>query len=537
MYSSSPATATPSMASYPDFPYQSEKDTALEYLRREAFSEDGWTTFDNKQGVEYQKKTIEGDTSAIPIVRGRGLVEGFTPQQFLALITYTGVRTTWDTRTEKAEVVKRFGRYLSEFYAIQRGIGWVVSPRDIVGCQDTIISEDGSIERVQTSVEDSDKPPVYGRVRATLTLAGWVLSPAEQGTNVTYVVKSKLYPQFSSERFIGAHTSSSVNPNGSIPITIINNTVIPEIPGAISRASDVLHDKGYPPYISSSILSLIRREDFDFSTRTFEFDFLGKEGDQFEITFDSKIYSQGVTVQGGGDGVETSTDDNKVTVKVEKEREIAFIKQEAHEKAREIKVKADEEFAIEKARIVRQETNAIDAAFEKKKKQAETSQKMYGTNLIAAQSTLTNKSRLRLLQAREQHLQDLFSEARAGLLKLSEDQGRYAQVLESSILEGLLRFMEPSITVKCRPKDKGLAEKAAEGAKQQYTEISGLKAEVSVEGSLTDDSAGGVKLVAGTDRITMDNTLDERLRLLEDRMLPEIRYDLFGRNENRKFDT
>ncbi|KAG8948523.1 V-ATPase V1 sector subunit E [Tulasnella sp. 424] len=209
---------------------------------------------------------------------------------------------------------------------------------------------------------------------------------------------------------------------------------------------------------------------------------------------------------------------------------IAFIKQEAHEKAREIKVKADEEFAIEKARIVRQETNAIDAAFEKKKKQAETSQKI-------AQSTLTNKSRLRLLQAREQHLQDLFSEARAGLLKLSEDQGRYAQVLESSILEGLLRFMEPSVTVRCRPKDKGLAEKAAEGAKQQYTEISGLKAEVSVEDSLTNDSAGGIKLVAGGDRITMDNTLDERLRLLEDRMLPEIRYELFGRNENRKFDT
>lgn len=31
-------------------------------------------------------------------------------------------------------------------------------------------------------------------------------------------------------------------------------------------------------------------------------------------------------------------------------------------------------------------------------------------------------------------------------------------------------------------------------------------------------SAGGVKLVAGGDRITMDNTLDERLRLLEDRV-------------------
>ena len=67
-------------------------------------------------------------------------------------------------------------------------------------------------------------------------------------------------------------------------------------------------------------------------------------------------------------------------------------------------------------------------------------------------------------------------------------------------------------------------------------------------------SAGGVKLVNGNNRITLDNTLDERLRLLEDRvcfsirsysavshplskMLPEIRNDLYGSNENRKFYT
>lgn len=60
-----------------------------------------------------------------------------------------------------------------------------------------------------------------------------------------------------------------------------------------------------------------------------------------------------------------------------------------------------------------------------------------------------------------------------------------------------------------------------------------------------------MKLRSGTGRITIDNTLDERLRLLEDRvcdgfecladthpriqMLPEIRHDIFGINENRKF--
>ena len=55
---------------------------------------------------------------------------------------------------------------------------------------------------------------------------------------------------------------------------------------------------------------------------------------------------------------------------------MAFIKQEAVEKAREIQIKADEEFAIEKAKIVRQQAINIDSQYEKKIKQAEVAQKM-----------------------------------------------------------------------------------------------------------------------------------------------------------------
>jgi hypothetical protein len=36
--------------------------------------------------------------------------------------------------------------------------------------------------------------------------------------------------------------------------------------------------------------------------------------------------------------------------------------------------------------------------------------------------------------------------------------------------------------------------------------------------TLLSTRAGGVKLVNGNNRITLDNTLDERLRLLEDRV-------------------
>lgn len=48
-------------------------------------------------------------------------------------------------------------------------------------------------------------------------------------------------------------------------------------------------------------------------------------------------------------------------------------------------------------------------------------------------------------------------------------------------------------------------------------------------------SAGGVSVVGGNGRIDINNTLEERLKLLETDALPSIRVTLFGENQNRKF--
>jgi len=221
---------------------------------------------------------------------------------------------------------------------------------------------------------------------------------------------------------------------------------------------------------------------------------------------------------------------NDEEVLSEMNKMVAFIKQEALEKAREIKVKADEEFAIEKAKIVRQESQAIDAGFEKKIKGTETTRKI-------AQSTQTNKSRLRLLQARDECLADLFATARNQILELSSDEGRYVQLLEGIITQGLLQIHEDSVTLHVRHSDESVTEQAAAAASQAYRDISGRSVHFTIKCSLPRDSAGGVRLVSGNERITIDNTLDERLHLLEEQMLPEIRTDLFGLNENRKFYT
>ncbi|KAF9020647.1 ATPase V1/A1 complex subunit E [Hymenopellis radicata] len=226
---------------------------------------------------------------------------------------------------------------------------------------------------------------------------------------------------------------------------------------------------------------------------------------------------------------------NDEEVMNEMNKMVAFIKQEAMEKAREIKIKADEEFAIEKAKLVKQEQQAIDAQYDKKRKGAEVAQKMKVP--IYAQSTLTNKSRLKLLQRREEHLQDLFSASRQDLQRLASDDARYVQFLEGVITQAFLQVLEPSVTIHARKSDVGLVQQAADNAAKTFTDLSGRTIDHDVEGTLSDDGAGGIKLISGSKRITVDNTLDERLRLLEDRMLPEIRKDLFGPNNNRKFYT
>ncbi|RSH94583.1 V-ATPase V1 sector subunit E [Saitozyma podzolica] len=200
-------------------------------------------------------------------------------------------------------------------------------------------------------------------------------------------------------------------------------------------------------------------------------------------------------------------DDNEIQTEMNKM--VAFISQEAREKAREIQVKADEEFAIEKAKIVRQESLAIDALYEKKRKQAEVGWKI-------SQSTALNASRLKVLQARNEHLENIFEEANKQVLLL---------------------LLAPEVTLSHRPKDSDLVKKAASAAQKRYKDMSGRESKVSFESSLADDSAGGVVGSTMAGRIKVDNTLGERLQILEEKMLPELRFDLFGANPNRKFFT
>ncbi|KAJ9071091.1 V-ATPase V1 sector subunit E [Entomophthora muscae] len=220
---------------------------------------------------------------------------------------------------------------------------------------------------------------------------------------------------------------------------------------------------------------------------------------------------------------------NDEEVFAEMKKMVAFIKQEALEKAREIKVKADEEFNIEKAKIVRQESIHIESVFERKTKQVEIEKTI-------AKSTLTNKSRLEILGERQNLINELFETAAGELIKVAKDESKYSAFLKDLILQGFFQLMEPKVTLRFREKDEKLIEKAVKGASAEYEKEFGYPVEVVHDTTyLPEGCAGGIILSCLDGRIKATNTLESRLELLKEQMLPQIRYSLFGASPNRKF--
>ena len=153
-----------------------------------------------------------------------------------------------------------------------------------------------------------------------------------------------------------------------------------------------------------------------------------------------------------------------------------FIRQEALEKAREIQLKADEEFAIEKSKLVRAETSTIDSQYAKRFKQAGMSQQI-------TRSTLSNKTRIKVLSARQELLDELFEKAGNGLGGYAEDGGKYGEICKGLILEGCYALNEGKVGVRAREMDYDVVKGAIEEAKKEYKENVNKEVEITLDES------------------------------------------------------
>ncbi|VDM59500.1 unnamed protein product [Angiostrongylus costaricensis] len=209
---------------------------------------------------------------------------------------------------------------------------------------------------------------------------------------------------------------------------------------------------------------------------------------------------------------------------------MAFIEQEANEKAEEIDAKAEEEFNIEKGRLVQQQRQKIMEFYEKKEKQVELQRKIQSSNSL-------NEGRLMCLKAREDHIRNVLEEARMNLSKISADQARYPAILKGLIMQALLQLLEKDVLLQCREKDLHLVERLLPECLDSLEKEWGEKTSVTIDKQhyLPIESAGGVVLSSKGGKIKVLSTLESRLDLIASQIIPQIRTALFGPNQNRKF--
>jgi len=281
-------------------PYIDTTKRILENLKAEFESTEGWQPISTKDGVVMEKK-IADDGSAIPMVRGRGIIEGVKPYHFLTIASHTGARQFWDPRFQGGYALKRFSRRAYKFYTIQKGVLFV-QPRDFVGVQDTFFEDDGSIFVAQGSVlEDENTGPVNGRTRGTLHMAGWSIKPKGDGSELSYIV--------------------NVNPNGSVP-TAIAASVVQQVPLSVPNAIEWCHKEGIISHIEQrDINSTVRIETYNHEeAKKYHLGLIGKAGEEFDVFVDEeKKYVDGYDIEKTGEGadaVELTPSKNKVHVKI-----------------------------------------------------------------------------------------------------------------------------------------------------------------------------------------------------------------------------
>ncbi|CAL8262221.1 unnamed protein product [Merluccius merluccius] len=209
---------------------------------------------------------------------------------------------------------------------------------------------------------------------------------------------------------------------------------------------------------------------------------------------------------------------------------MAFIEQEANEKAEEIDAKAEEEFNIEKGRLVQTQRVKIMEFYEKKEKQIEQHKKIQMSNLM-------NQARLKVLKARDDMIVDLLNDARQRLADIALDPARYTTLLEGLILQGFYQLLEPKVTVRCRQQDVEIVQAAIDKDIAIYKDTvkSNIVVRIDQNRFLSSDICGGVEVYNDNGKIKVANTLESRLDLMAQQMMPEIRVSLFGPNPNRKF--
>lgn len=225
------------------------------------------------------------------------------------------------------------------------------------------------------------------------------------------------------------------------------------------------------------------------------------------------------------------TDDQ---VQVEMKKMVEFIRQEALEKYREIQLKADEDFFIEKAKAVKSEATHIEKMTCKRLAQAQ-------VQFRVGEATHKNKARLKVLQERDTQLNLVIDATKERLLQIVNSPS-YTALLEKLILQSLFSLSDGNVTIFCSQRDKQLVNNSVPKAASEFKKKTGAECTLNVVVSSQSTAfyypsveSGGIVASCKSGRIIVDNTLSKRLELLAEQCLPTLKETFIGPCSSRRF--
>lgn len=179
----------------------------------------------------------------------------------------------------------------------------------------------------------------------------------------------------------------------------------------------------------------------------------------------------------------------------------------------------------------------LQQEFKQREKDIETEKRI-------AKAKAEAEHRVRLMNEREKLLQDVRDSALLALSQVSHDKTKYSNLLKELIVQGLIKMNEPEVEVIVRKEDYDLAKHIYKDAASLYRtmikEATGQEVACSLSLNPNDQAlppapkgdgakscSGGVKLLALGGKIVCDNTLDSRLEIAIEALMPTIRSTLF----------
>ncbi|CAG8647319.1 6886_t:CDS:2, partial [Ambispora gerdemannii] len=199
-------------------------------------SETGWKkVLSHKSGVSVWSKPGINKNDKSPILKGEGVIQGFTPQTIFSVI---GDRGLWDDWYTDGNLIENLNDTTSLTYMVIQALAGTKA-RDLSLVEKIECTSTGVIYFASTSVETPKVPRVSNRIRAHIKLNGWILDPVSinpPATKVTYILQTDIkgwVPFFVSKKYLARRPlvinviDQYLQRNGPPPIAAARSTPPP----------------------------------------------------------------------------------------------------------------------------------------------------------------------------------------------------------------------------------------------------------------------------------------------------------------------